>query len=322
MINSICKKIYNTIKKYDSIIIARHIGPDPDALGSAYGLKQIILNTFPDKKVYTIGSVSSKFKYMGEIDKPSEDIFKDSLLIVCDTPNLKRIDGIDDINIFKEVIKIDHHPIIDDFGDVKWIDDTKSSVCQMILELNYETKFKINKDAAEKLFMGVVSDTERFLYPYTSNDTIRIVSKLLDDTNIDFTSLYSDLYRKSLSDIKFIGYLYGKIKVSDNGLGYIILTDEILKKYGMDAGTGGNLINSFNNIDELLVWAIFTEDVKQGLIRVNVRSRGPIINKVLENHNGGGHIYSSGARIKDKKEIKEIIKELDEVSKEYKKEQK
>lgn len=312
------KKIYNKIKEYDKIILARHIGPDPDALGSTNGFKDIIKETFPKKEVYTIGSSSSKFKYMGEMDKPSEDIFKDSLLIVCDTPNIKRIDGIDDISVFKEIIKIDHHPEIDDFGDIKWIDDTKSSVCQMIMELVYDTKFKMTKPAAEKLFMGLVADTERFLYAYTSADTMRIVSKLIDDTNIDFTSLYSQLYLRPMSDIKFLGYMYDNIKITENGVGYLKLTDKILKKYNMDAGSGGNLISNFNNIEELLVWVIFTEDVKQDLIRVNVRSRGPIINKVLENHNGGGHIYSSGARIKDKKEINQIIKELDEEAKKYK----
>ena len=313
------KKIYNKIKEYDKIIIARHIGPDPDALGSSNGLKEIIKETFPKKEVYTIGTMSSRFKFMGDIDKPSEDIFPDSLLIVCDTPNIKRIDGVDDITVFKEIIKIDHHPEIDNFGSIKWIDDTKSSVCQMIMELAYDTKFKMTKSAAEKLFMGLVSDTERFLYSYTTADTMRIVSKLIDDTKIDFTSLYDDLYRRAISDIKFLGYMYENIEITENGVGYLKLTDKILKKYNMDAGVGGNLISNFNNIDELLIWVIFTEDVKQDLIRVNVRSRGPIINKVLEAHNGGGHIYSSGARIKDKKEINQIIKELDEVASKYKK---
>ena len=314
------KKIYNKIKEYNKIVIARHIGPDPDALGSSNGLKEIIKATFPKKEVYTIGTMPSKFKFLGESDKVDETIFKDSLLIVCDTPNVKRIDGISDITIFKDIIKIDHHPELDTFGTIKWVDDSKSSVCQMIMELTYNTRFKMTKSAAEKLFQGLVSDTERFLYDYTTADTMRIVSKLIDDTKIDFTSLYYDLYQRSISDIKFLGYMYENIKITDNGVGYLILTDEILKKYNADAGTGGNLISNFNNIKELLVWTIFTEDTKQNVIRVNVRSRGPIINKVLEKHNGGGHIYSSGARITNKDEIKEIIKELDEVSKKYKEE--
>ena len=314
------KNIYNKIKEYDKIVIARHIGPDPDALGSANGLKEIIKATFPKKEVYTVGTMSSKFKFMGEVDKVSDDIFKESLLIVCDTPNLKRIDGIEDISMFKDIIKIDHHPEIDKFGKPKWVDDTKSSVCQMIIELTYNTRLKMTKSAAEKLFQGLVSDTERFLYAYTSADTMRVVSKLIDDTKINFTSLYEDLYRRPISDIKLLGYMYQNITVTENGLGYLKLTDKILNEYNADAGSGGNLISNFNNIDELLIWVIFTEDVKQNLIRVNVRSRGPIINKVLENHNGGGHMYSSGARITNKEEIDQIIKELDEVAKEYKKE--
>ena len=101
------KKIYKKIRENDKIILARHIGADPDALGSTMGLKEIILNTFPKKKVYCIGSYSSKFKYMGKMDDVDETEFKDSLLIVCDTPDLKRIDGVDDVNMFKEVIKIE-----------------------------------------------------------------------------------------------------------------------------------------------------------------------------------------------------------------------
>lgn len=317
--NNIHKDIYNTIKKYNKIVIARHIGPDPDALGSTIGLREIIKATFPKKEVYAIGSTSTKFKFMGEIDKVDEEIFKDSLLIVCDTPNIIRIDGVKDISVFKEVLKLDHHPEIDDFGIVKWIDSSKSSVCQMIMELTYATRLKMTKYAAERLFLGLVADTERFLYSYTSPDTMRIVSKLIDDTKIDFTSLYSDLYLRPMNDLRFLGYMYQNMTITENGLGYLKLTDKILNEYKVDAGSGGNLVNNFNNIEEVLVWVIFTEDKKQELIRVNARSRGPIINKVLENHGGGGHIYSSGARIKDKKEIDEIIKELDEVTKKYKK---
>ena len=92
------KAIYKKIKENDIIILARHIGPDPDALGSTIGLKDIIKATFPKKEVYTIGAAASKFKYIGTVDKVSEDIFPKALLIVLDTPDLKRIDGVKDIS--------------------------------------------------------------------------------------------------------------------------------------------------------------------------------------------------------------------------------
>ena len=85
------KQIYKQIKKYNKIVIARHIGADPDALGSTLGLKEAILNTFPKKKVYVVGIPASKHKYIGEMDKIDEDIYNNSLLIVLDTPITKRI---------------------------------------------------------------------------------------------------------------------------------------------------------------------------------------------------------------------------------------
>ena len=149
----IYNEIYNKIKEYDKIVIARHIGADIDALGSTMGLKAVITNTFPKKKVSVIGAYSSIFKYMGKMDKLDEKEIKDSLLIVLDTPNIPRIDGIINPKDFKYVIKIDHHPEIDNFEDLKWVDEEASSVCQMLIELVNNTDLEMNKEAVEKLFM-------------------------------------------------------------------------------------------------------------------------------------------------------------------------
>lgn len=313
------KAIYKKIKEFDKIIIARHIGADPDALGSSIGLREIIKNTFPKKEVYAIGASSSKFKYMGIVDKVKEEDYENALLIVLDTPDLKRIDGIKDISKFKYVIKIDHHPAIDNFGDIAWIDDTESSVCQMIIELTYDTKLKMTKYAAERLFMGLVSDTNRFLFYYTTPKTMNVTSKLINDTKINFTELYDDLYARPLSEIRLQGYMYQNLIVTDNGLGYLKITDEIINKFEVDPASSGNLVNNFNNINEVLVWVTFSEDIKQGLIRVNARSRGPEINKILERYNGGGHKFASGARLKNPDDIKKIVEDLDKLCLDYKK---
>ena len=312
------KEIYKKIKEYKKIVLARHVGADPDALGSTLGLKDIILNTFKDKEVYAVGVYSSKFKFMGKTDDISKVDISDALLIVLDTPNIVRIDGVDDINEFSYVIKIDHHPLIDDFGDIQWIEEDASSVCQMLIELVYDTRLKMCPEGAKKLFMGVVSDTNRFLFDYTSPKTFNLVYKLVNDTKIEFTKLYDDLYERPLSEVRLQGYIEQNMKVSIDGFAYIKLTDEILKKFGVDAASSGNIVNSLNNIKEILVWVIFTEDKKNDVIRVNARSRGPVISKVLEKYGGGGHALASGARLKEEKEIKNIIKDLEETCKNYK----
>ena len=134
MYNRIYSNIYKKIKKYDTIVIARHVGADPDALASSLGLKDIILHAFPKKKVYVIGHPASKFKYLGALDKMSEELYQKSLLIVTDTPDKRRVDGVD-ASKFECSIKIDHHPFIEKYCDIEWIDDTKTSASEMILEL-------------------------------------------------------------------------------------------------------------------------------------------------------------------------------------------
>ena len=107
-IKPIFKKIYKKIKEYDEIVIARHVGPDPDAVASQIALRDTIKATFPNKKVYAVGKSVSKFKYFGLLDKIDNLTLNNPLLIVLDVPNIYRIDVLD-VKEFKDILKIDHH---------------------------------------------------------------------------------------------------------------------------------------------------------------------------------------------------------------------
>ena len=143
--NNIYKQIYKEIKKYDTIVIARHIGADPDALGSQFALKDIILNLFPKKKVYTVGNPASRFKFFGSNDRIDDVNTTKGLCIVLDTPDIKRIDGAN-INNFESVIKIDHHPFIEKYGNIEYIDDNACSTSQLILEFAFSNKINLSKE--------------------------------------------------------------------------------------------------------------------------------------------------------------------------------
>lgn len=315
---NVYQEIYDKIKKAKIIVIARHVGPDPDALGSSLGLKQIILDNFDNKDVYVIGNPASKFSYLGSLDKIPEGLNNDdALLIVTDTPDRKRVDGVDPLN-FKNSIKIDHHPFIEKTCSLEWIDDKASSACQMILELVFNTKLVLSKEASEKLYTGIVADTNRFMFAYTSSKTFNLVGKMLDKVDLDITKVYDNLYLRDYKDIKFQGYLSLNLTITDNGVGFIIIDDDILKEYNVDPATPGNMINNFNHINEIYVWLTATEDKDMGSYRVSVRSRGPIINDVVSNHGGGGHIYASGTRLKNAQEINSLIEDLDDTVKKYK----
>lgn len=315
---NIHKKIYKQIKKYNKIVIARHVGADPDALGSTIGLKEIILNTFPNKEVYVVGMPASRHKYIGQLDKFTDDMYNDSLLIVLDTPNKKRVDSVD-VDKFESVIKIDHHPFIEKFGELEIVDTTASSASQLIIELVFNTGLKLNKKAAECLYVGVVGDTNRFLHYYTTAKTFNLVSKLIKQTNINFTELYENMYLRPLKELKFESYVINNLKVTENGFGYLKLDETILNDFEIDSATACNVVNNLTYISEIYAWGIFAYDKLNNNIRGSLRSRGPIVNEVASKYNGGGHIYASGVRVDSFETVQNIINDLDEVCKLYRK---
>lgn len=314
---NIYKQIFKVIKKYDTIVIARHIGADPDALGSQFALKEIILKTFPNKKVYAVGNPASRFKFFGNNEKIDNIDTTKGLLIVLDTPDIKRIDGVS-LNNFEYVIKIDHHPIIDKYANIELIDEDSCSTSQLILEFIFNNKIEINKEIGEKLYLGIVGDTDRFLHDYTSSKTFSLVTRLLEETNIDFTSLYKVLYQRPISEIRFEGYIYQNLILTENGVAYIKITDRELKEFGVDSAAAGNMINDLKFVNEIIVWVFLTEDIKSNLIRANIRSVGPYINDVATKFGGGGHKYASGVKLKTWDDSDKLINELDELVKNYK----
>lgn len=310
------KEIYKLIKKYEYIVIARHIGADPDALGSQFSLKEVIIENFPDKFVYAVGSTASKFRFMGSLDKPDNLDLSKTLLIVLDTPDKKRIDGIENIEEYGSVVKIDHHPFVEKYADIEYIEEC-SSASQLIFKFILENKLKMTKKIAENIYLGIVGDTDRFLHDYTTNETIELVSNLLNMTNIDFTSLYSKLYTRPLSEVRLQGYIYQNLVLTENKVAYIKLTDDILKKYEVDSAAAGNMINDLKYVNEILVWVFFSEDTKMEVIKANIRSCGPIINEVASKYGGGGHKYASGARLTSWESADNLIKDLDEITSTY-----
>lgn len=314
---NIYKQIYKQIKKYDTIVIARHIGADPDALGSQFALKDIILNLFPEKKVYAVGNPASRFKFFGINDKIDDIDTNKSLCIVLDTPDIKRIDGAN-INNFEYIIKMDHHPFIEKYANIELIDDDACSTSQLILELVFSNKINLTKEAGERLYLGIVGDTDRFLHDYTSPKTFSLVNKLLENVNIDFTSLYKILYQRPMVEVRFEGYIYQNLTLTDNGVAYIKITDKIMKEYNVDSAAAGNMINDLKFVNEIMVWIFLSEDIKSNLIRANIRSVGPYVNDVATKYGGGGHKYASGVKLKTWEDADKLVNDLDNLIKEFK----
>ena len=313
----VIKEILKKIKEYDTIVIARHIGPDPDALASEIALRDSIKKTFPKKKVYAVGNSVNKFKYFGELDRIDDNTLIKPLLIILDVPNKSRIDGINYDN-YDYVIRIDHHPNVEEIANLELVDDTASSTCELIVELIENSKLKMDYDIAANLFLGIVADSDRFLLSYTTPKTFKIVTMLIEKYNLDINKLYDNLYERPINEVRFQSYIALNMTITENNFGYIKLDKKIMDEYKVDVSAASNMVNNFNFIKELYCWAFSSYDEKNNIHKINIRSRGPIINTVASKYNGGGHMYASGARIELESDVDKLFNDLDNATKEYK----
>lgn len=311
-------EILNLIKQYDKIIIHRHVRPDPDALGSQGGLAEMIKASFPEKKVYVVGESYDSLLFLNEMDSIPDSYYEGALVIVCDTANKERISD-SRYNLGDKLVKIDHHPNHDQYGDILWVDTTSSSTSELIYEFYLFGKdkgLKMNEKSARLLFAGIVGDTGRFLYPSTNIKTFRYAADLLD-YKFNPTELYDMLYNSKIETVHLQGYILQNFNHLKSGVAYISLTKDMLEKFNVTPADASQLVSTLGNIENVLAWVLFVEENKE--IRVRLRSRGPIVNTIAQKYNGGGHPLASGATIYNWDETNAIIKDLEDACLQYKK---
>jgi phosphoesterase RecJ-like protein len=187
------------------------------------------------------------------------------------------------------------------------------------MQMLLNSELKCDSNIAQLLYMGLVSDSNRFLFNSCTSETFSLVSTFLKDYPFDLSESYHKLYLRPLSEVRLEGYIELNMIVTENNLGYIVISDELINQFGVDSASAGNMINNFNFIKGVLVWATITEDVKNSQYRISIRSRGPEINKVAERHNGGGHKYASGVRVETLEKALAVMNDLDEELSNYNK---
>lgn len=311
--------ILDKIKEYNKIIIFRHKRPDGDAVGSTKGLREILRLTYPEKEVLLINNDYADYvAFLGDEDGQIEDEkYADALGIVLDTATVERISN-PKYELCKEFIKIDHHINVSPYGDYSWVEEEKSSTCEMIAEFydTFRDELKINKDAATYIYTGMVTDSGRFRFRSVSGDTMRYAGIMLD-VGIDTEVIYANLYLDSFDVLKFKSQILKKIKLTKNGVAYMYIDTATREKFGMSLEQASACVSYMDSIRDSLIWIAFI-DSGDGSIRVRLRSRFVTVSEIAERYNGGGHACAAGATVYSTDEMKKLLKEADKRHAEYK----
>jgi phosphoesterase RecJ-like protein len=260
--------------------------------------------------------------FLGKEDEPiDESLYESALGIVVDTGTADRASN-KKFSLCREIIKIDHHIDIKPYGDISWVEEERSSSCEMIAKFYeaFRDELVLDKEGATYIYTGMVTDSGRFRYRSVSGDTLRLAGMLLD-FGIDTDRLYANLYLDEYNALKFKAYVYNNMKMTDNGVVYIYVDRRMQKRFGLTSEQASNVISSLDSIRGSLIWLAFIDGKKgDDAIRVRLRSRFVTVNTLAEKYSGGGHDCAAGATVHSKKEMKALLAEADERLAKYKSE--
>jgi len=311
------QRILKKIENYDKIIIFGHIRPDGDCLGSQFGLKHLIKESYPEKEVFVVGENSNYVSFLGQVDILSDQEFNESLAIIVDTALRSRISD-QRYKLCREVIKIDHHPAVDNYGIINYVDESAPATAEIIADIYYKNrkKLKLNIEGAQALYVGLITDTGRFRYSGVRKRTFFLAGELiefgLDNQKIDYF-----LNTEKLSQFQYKAHLYNNYKVVGEGFIYLTVTQKAIKEFNVTDEEAAAMVNIIGGIEGFPIWALVIEYPDE--IRVRLRSNGPIINKLAEKYQGGGHPLASGAKLADWDQLTDFIEDIKVLLKNYKK---
>ena len=318
---AIMTTILEKIKSYDRIMIFRHIRNDGDCVGATKGLQRLLRLTWPEKEVYLIDEDTAEYlAFLGPEDAPmADELYRDALGIVLDTASQDRISN-KKYTLCRELVKIDHHIPVENFGDYIWVEEHISSACEMVVKFYnaFRDELKIDSKAATYLYTGMVTDTGRFRYSGVDGDTLRHAAILLD-AGVDTETLYAQLYLESFDYLKFKAHVYQQMQVTENGVAYIFVDRAMQQQFGLSLEQSSAVIGNLDAIRGCICWIAFIETGDdKGTIRVCLRSRFVHINNLAEKYRGGGHAAASGATLYSREEIDALLRDADAHIKKYK----
>ena len=315
------EQLLELVAQHEVIIIHRHVRPDPDAIGSQLGLKALLQAKFPTKRILAAGTTTQGLKWLGEMDKVTTADYEGALAIVCDTANQPRIDG-EHYALAKTLVKIDHHPPVDEYGDLQMVYTVASSCCEIIAEISrvLAEQLPLHDDAARLLYAGLVSDTGRFLYDSTTALTHEVAARL-KTYSFDSYAIADHFMTMTLEEAKFQAFAYEQLQINEVGVGVITITQADIAHFGITEEQTQSIVNVPGRIEGVCCWVIFVQQQGDGeLYRCRIRSKAPVINMIAAKHDGGGHPMASGANAYSQAERAQIVAELTEVAIAYRQE--
>ena len=304
--------LFEKIQAYNTIIIHRHSRPDGDALGSQIGLAEALKTKYPNKKIYCVGDSSRKYGFIGYMDLIEDKEYQGALAIILDVAVANMVSD-ERYRLASEVFVIDHHKNDCDITPNFIQDTTRIAAAELIASMLYERGFEINKKCATALYLGIVTDSGRFLYGFSKN-TFDIAGRL-SESGADAKFVYDNLYVESKEEREMKNYFQNKINYIGK-VAYMKNDYSVFEKFNVEfQDISRGMVNLMAGISDVEIWCNFTYDKEKDKVVCEFRSRSIPIVDVAKKWGGGGHSLACGCTINDFNEADLVLNDFLELIK-------
>jgi phosphoesterase RecJ-like protein len=311
------------LRAAQNVLIVTHYNPDGDALASTCAMVELCGLLGIRNYAFCPSEPAVAFDFLPHLDEIrfihhdtvlsdgnnlGQDFFSRFDLIVvldCGSKNRTKLEELIDRKTSDQfLIEIDHHPKIEDYADLELRDDAAAATAELVYGLIKTSGVRINKNLANCLLAGILTDTGNFLYPATSDATIKIASEMLGYGAHLPRIIDNILHNKTLSAMKLWGLALANLKINpEYNIACTVLSLEAIKDGNTNKDEIDGISNFLGNLYGVKAVILLREE-EGGLIRGNIRSSHPMmdVSKLAILMGGGGHTKAAGFTINGKLE--------------------
>ncbi len=312
MSSSSFDKVIAVLKKYNRFTIGCHIHPDGDAIGSllAMGLSlemsgKLVEMVLPEGEPVTFG-------FLPGVEKTKRISNLDPEVVIClDCAEKSRLQLPSEVFSSEPLlVNIDHHISNFGFGDVNLVLPDAAATGQIVYELLNLGEFPIDSRIAMSVYAAISTDTGFFRYSNTTGKVLSLASELVNKFRISPSEVAEWVYEeKSFSSVRLLGEVLSTLKISeDNQFSWMILDQQMLKKYPIELDEMENYVNYANSVQGVKV-GLFFKEIKPGEVKISWRSKANIdVSRLAVHFGGGGHARAAGCLIKGS--LPDVINEV------------
>lgn len=293
---SVLEKIKEKIEAAHNILILTHENPDGDAVGSSLGFMHA-LKKIGKQVTVLIPEINNMYSFLpgfSEIKHEIENVEDFDLCIALDSSDTERLFICKPyFEKIEHTIVIDHHITNQNFGDVNYVNAVASSTCQNLIIVLAAMEIAINKEMAECIYTGILTDTGGFRYN-TQSETFEFAAMLLE-TGIDISKIYRIVFDTTTEKrTRLLSRALDRLEILEDGkVAFTYITTQDVDELQNEDGDYENIVNYGRNISGVEV-SIFARE-KDGRYKISLRANEYVdVSQIASKYAGGGHLRAAG----------------------------